>query len=52
MGAVFGGEDGDDGGVAITMNGSNTVYVTGYANSLCVPTDNRLESSGHEEFGC
>src|SRR5207302_10743377 len=26
MGTVFGGEDGDDGGVAIAMNGSNAVY--------------------------
>ena len=37
MGTVFGGVDGDDGGVAIAMNGSNAVYVTGYANSIIFP---------------
>jgi hypothetical protein len=33
MGTVFGGIDGDDVGVGIAMNGSNSVYVTGYTNS-------------------
>ncbi len=37
MGTVFGGQDGDDAGVAIAMNGGNSVYVTGYANSLFFP---------------
>jgi hypothetical protein len=36
MGMVFGGFDGDDVGVAIAMNGSNTAYVTGYNNSETV----------------
>jgi hypothetical protein len=38
MCTVFGGLDGDDGGVAIAMNGSNTVYVTGYVNSSLFPS--------------
>ncbi len=52
MGTVFGGEDGDDGGVAIAMNGSNTVYVTGYANSLLFPrtTDGIIGPQGSFEY--
>ncbi len=38
MGTIFGGQDGDDAGVAIAMNGSNSVYVIGYANSLTFPS--------------
>jgi hypothetical protein len=38
MGMVFGGVDGDDAGVAIVPNGSNSAYVTGYANSSNFPT--------------
>ena len=52
MGTIFGGVDGDDGGVAIAMNGGNAVYVTGYANSLRFPrtTDGILPPQGSFDF--
>jgi hypothetical protein len=48
MGTIFGGDGGDDGGVGIAMNGSNSVYVTGYTNSLRFPrtTDGELPPQG------
>ncbi|MFL6447907.1 MAG: SBBP repeat-containing protein [Bryobacteraceae bacterium] len=38
MGMILGGVDGNDSGVAIVPNGSNSAYVTGYANSSAFPT--------------
>jgi hypothetical protein len=37
MGMIFGGEMLDDGGTAIVTNGSNAVFVTGFANSTNFP---------------
>jgi hypothetical protein len=52
MGTVFGGDGGDDGGVGIAMNGGNSVYVTGYTNSLRFPrtTDGEIPPQGSFGF--